>query len=98
LNFLEFSSRLDQKLKERVETTLLEVHYKDYLFGSGFYAFRVRGKIFKLNFDGKEFYLILEISKEHDKYPARSYDQLYAGIREKLDDAGIDFLISMLDT
>ena len=98
MNFLEFSSSLNQKIKQRVETTLLEVHYKDYLFGSGFYAFRVRGKIIKLNFDGKERYLILEISKKHDDYPARSsYYQLYAGTMEKLDDADIDFLIAMLD-
>ena len=97
MNFLEFSSSLNQKIKERVETTLLEVNYKDYFFGSGFYAFRVRGKIIKLNFDGREFYLTLEISKEHDDYPARSYDQIFAGTVEKLDDADIDFLIGKLD-
>ena len=84
MNFLEFSFRLDQKLKERVETTLLEIHYKDYFFGSGFYAFRVQGKIIKLDFDGRERYLILGISMKHDDYPAKSiYYQLYAGGRWK---------------
>jgi len=68
MNFEDFRSDLETKLKLIVEFELIEFHYLQYCFGNGTLAYRIKGRIHKFIFDGRDNSLTWLISKNHQKY------------------------------
>jgi len=75
MNFLTFVSEYEKLIKE--EFQLLELNYVPYSFGSGFSAYRIKGKIIVITFDGKEGTINVSISSNHEKYPTNSLTSIY---------------------
>lgn len=66
-----------QQLKDTIEMRLLfakvdfelqEFHYLPYAFGNGLLVYKLKGFIYKLEFDGREKLLIISKSNFHEKY------------------------------
>ena len=68
MNFENFRADLETKLYSIVEFELIEFHYLNYCFGNGILAFRIKGRIHKFIYDGRDNILTWLISKEHQKY------------------------------
>lgn len=77
MDFLELREQFEKKLKNNFE--LLELHFTPYSFGSGMTAYRIKGQIIKVIYDGKENQVELLISAKHDKYSNASWTTIYTG-------------------
>ena len=92
MDFLELKGQFETKLTEDFE--LLELHYVPYSFGSGFTAYRIRGRNVKIIYDGRDNQVELLVSANHDKYPHASWTTIFTGHSKDLIDYGITKLIS----
>ncbi len=77
MNFLELKEQFENKLTNDFE--LLELHYAPYAFGSGMTAYRIKGRIVKLIYDGRDNDIQLLASSNHDKYPNASWTTVFTG-------------------
>lgn len=68
MNFENFRADLESKLNSIAEFELIEFHYLHYCFGNGILAYRIKGRIHKFVYDGRDNFLTWLISKEHQKY------------------------------
>ncbi len=78
MDFLELKEIFENKLKNDCE--LLEFHFAPYSFGSGMTAYRIKGQIIKVIYDGKENQVELLVSAKHDKYSNASWTTIYSGV------------------
>ena len=78
MDFLELKKQFENKLKSDFE--LLELHFTPYSFGSGMTAYRIKGQIIKVIYDGKDNQVELLISAKHDKYSNASLTTIYTGV------------------
>jgi len=92
MDFLELKEQFETKLAGNFE--LLEFHYIPYSFGSGLTAYRIRGRIVKIIYDGKDNQVELVVSANHDKYPDASWTTIFTGHPADFIDKGISKLIS----
>jgi len=92
MDFLELKEQFESKLTEKFE--LLELHYAPYSFGSGFTAYRIRGRIVKIIYDGRDNQVELLVSANHDKYPYTTWTTIFTGHSTDFIDNGISKLIS----
>jgi hypothetical protein len=94
MKFLELKEQFESKLPFNFE--VLEVHYVPYSFGSGLVAYKTKGKIVKIVYDGKVNQLQLLISTGKDKYPNASYTTIYEGLPTDFFESGVvNFTTSM---
>ena len=77
MDFLELKKQFENKLKTDFE--LLELHFAPYAFGSGMTAYRIKGQIIKIIYDGKVDQVELLISAKHEKYSNASWTKIYTG-------------------
>ncbi len=68
MNFENFRADLESNLNSNAEFELIEFHYLHYCFGNGVLAYRIKGRIHKFVYDGRDNILTWLISKEHQKY------------------------------
>lgn len=68
MNFEDFRKDIESKLNQIAEFELQEFHFEPHSFGNGILAYRIKGRIHKFVFDGRENELIWLISKSHQKY------------------------------
>jgi len=87
MNFLELKEQFESNLTNDFE--VLELHYVPYSFGSGLAAYRIRGQIIKIVYDGKDNQVQLLISARHNKYPNASYTTIYEGLPTDFVEIGI---------
>jgi hypothetical protein len=78
MDFLELKEQFEGKLKNDFE--LLELHYTPYAFGSGITAYRIKGQIIKVIYDGKDDQVQLLVSARHDKYSNATWTTIYTGL------------------
>ena len=78
MNFLELKEQFENKLTNDFE--LLELHYAPYAFGSGMTAYRIKGQIVKVIYDGKDDQVELLVSEKHAKYSETSLATIYTGL------------------
>jgi hypothetical protein len=78
MDFLEIKEQFENKLKSDFE--LLELHFAPYSFGSGMTAYRIKGQIIKVIYDGKDNQVELLLSAKHDKYSNASWTTIYTGV------------------
>ncbi len=72
LHFLEIKSQFESLLSDN---ELLELRYVPCAFGGGLVAYRIKGKIVKLNFDGKDEWITIYMTPKNSKYPtANDYE------------------------
>lgn len=77
LNFTEIILKFEAQIK--VDFELLENNYSAYLFGSGFAAYRIKGKIFKIIFEGRDNMIEVVKSEKHQKYPNCNWSRFFSG-------------------
>ena len=68
MNFEDFRKDIENKLNQIVEFELQEFHFEPQSFGNGILAYRIKGRIHKFIFDGRESELTWLISESHQKY------------------------------
>ena len=68
MNFEGFRKDIESKLIQIAEFELQEFHFEPYSFGNGVLAYRIKGRIHKFVFDGRENELTWLISDYHQKY------------------------------
>jgi hypothetical protein len=68
MNFENFRKDIESKLNKIAEFELQEFHFEPHSFGNGIIAYRIKGRIHKFIFDGRESELTWLISKSHQKY------------------------------
>ncbi len=79
MNFLELKEQFERKLNDDYMFELLELHYAPHAFGSGMTAYRIKGRIVKLIYDGRDNDIQLLVSSNHDKYPNVSWTTVFTG-------------------
>lgn len=77
LEFNEIISKFELQLKTNFEFELQEKSYLPYSFGSGIAAYRIKGNIYRLSYDGKDNIVELEKSENHQKYPNCNWKSLF---------------------
>lgn len=76
LDFNEIIKKFELQLKSDYEFELQEKSYLPYSFGSGFAAYRIKGNIYRVSFDGRDNIVELEKSEKHQKYPNCNWESL----------------------
>jgi hypothetical protein len=76
MNFEDFRKDIENKLNQIAEFELQEFHFEPYSFGNGILTYRIKGRIHKLNFDGRESELTWLISNPHQKYSGTNLTEL----------------------
>ena len=79
INYLELKDSFEEQLKADFQFELLELHYAPYSFGSGMTAYRIKGRIFKIIFDGKDNLVEFMVSASHDKYTNAKWTTIFTG-------------------
>lgn len=79
IDYLELKDRFEKQLKDDFQFELLELHYAPYSFGSGMTAYRIKGRIFKIIFDGKDNLVEFMVSASHDKYTNANWTTIFTG-------------------
>lgn len=97
MNFLELKEEFEHKLKEYYKLELLDFYYSPYSFGSGMAAYRIKGRVIKVVYDGKDNEVKLLLSKLHDKYPHASWNTIYIESPSHLIENGIIKLNDLLN-
>jgi hypothetical protein len=77
--YLELKGQFEAQLSADLKFELLELHYAPYSFGSGMTAYRIKGRVVKIIFDGKDNIIELMISVKHLKYPQSDFTTIFSG-------------------
>ena len=75
MNFEDFRRDIEKKLESIVKYELQEFHFEPQSFGNGILSYKIKGKIHKFIFDGRENQLTWLISKSHNKYFGATYSE-----------------------
>ncbi len=76
-DFQQFKDTIEMRLLfAKVDFELQEFHYQPYAFGNGLLVYKLKGFIYKLEFDGKENLLIISKSNFHEKYNVSNFSPL----------------------
>jgi hypothetical protein len=81
MNFQEIITKFETIIPFEFE--LLETHYATYSFGSGFNAYRIKGSIVIIQFDGRDFMISIKISSKHAKYPSNEMSLIFDGLKNE---------------
>lgn len=76
LDFNTLISMFELQIKTNYEFELQEKSYLPYSFGSGFAAYRIKGNIYRVSYDGRDNIVELEKSEKHQKYPSCNWKSL----------------------
>ncbi len=95
MTFLELKEQFENKLTSQYKLELLELHFAPYSFGSGMAAYRIKGRIAKIIYDGRDNEVQLFISSLHDKYPNSSWTTIFTGIPTYFIENGVTTLESL---
>jgi len=95
MTFLELKEQFENKLTGNHKFDLLELHFAPYSFGSGIAAYRLKGGILKIIYEGRDNEVQLLISSPHNKYPNCSWATIFTGLPGDFIDSGITTLISL---
>lgn len=79
-DYLELKGQFEAQLSTNLKFELLELHFAPYSFGSGMTAYRIKGSVIKMVFDGKDNIIELLISDKHLKYPSSDWTTIFSGI------------------
>ena len=77
LDFNDIIAQFESQLKNEFEFEVQEKNYSAYSFGSGFVAYRIKGNIYRVIYNGKENIVELEKSDFHQKYPNCNWKSLF---------------------
>lgn len=88
-NYLELKGQFESQLSADLKFDLLELHYTPYSYGSGMTAYRIKGRVVKIIFDGKDNIIKLMISAKHLKYPSSSWTTIFIGTPTEFIDKGL---------
>lgn len=97
MNYLELTKEFETQMKTNLSFELLELHYTPYSFGSGISAYRIKGRIIKVIFDGKDDMIELMISARHSNYPCSDWTTIFTGHQMSYIDNGLIELNKFLD-
>jgi hypothetical protein len=75
VNFEDFRKDIENKLNQITKFELQEFHFEPSSFGNGILVYRVKGRIHKFIFDGREFELTWLISNSHQKYSEANFKE-----------------------
>ncbi len=92
INYLELKDRFETELQHDLQFELLELHYAPYSFGSGMTAYRIKGRVFKIIFDGRDNLVEFMISAPHEKYNTANWTIIFTGTPNDFMDKGIPAL------
>ncbi len=95
-NYLELKGKFEAQLSADLKFELLELHYAPYSFGSGMTAYRIKGRVVKIIFDGKDNIIELLISAKHLKYPSSGWTTIFSGTPTDFLDNGLTELKTSL--
>jgi len=79
LNFIEIISQFENRTSKDLKFELLEQHYMPYVFGSGFAAYRIKGRNLRIDFDGRDRAVEVSITPKHLKYPVNEWTSIFSG-------------------
>lgn len=96
MDFLQTISQFEDKIKNDYEYELLETHYLPYSFGSGTTVYRLSGHNLKINFDGRDRLIEIQLSPRHEKYPTDKWIIIFSGTPSVLFENGIELIKSKL--
>lgn len=88
-DFLELKRQFEVGLSADLKFELLELHYAPYSFGSGMTAYRIKGQLVQIIFDGKDNVIELLISAKHLKYPSSTWTTIFSGTPTDFLDNGL---------
>jgi hypothetical protein len=94
MTFLELKEQFENKLTGNYKFELLELHFAPYSFGSGMTAYRIKGRIVNIIYDGRDNEVQLLISSPHDNYINSSWTTIFTGLPDDFIDSVIANLIS----
>ena len=95
-DFLELKGQFEAQLSADLKFELLELHYAPFSFGSGMAAYRIKGRMVKIIFDGKDNKIKLLISAKHLKYPSSTWATIFSGTPTDFLDNGLTELNTFL--
>ncbi len=95
-DYIEFKGQFEAQLSDDLKFELLELHYAPYSFGSGMTAYKIKGRVVKLIFDGKDNMIELWISAKHLKYPSSGLSRIFSGTPNDFLDNGLTELKTSL--
>jgi len=79
LNFTEIVSQFENRASKDLKFELLEQRYMPYAFGSGFAAYRIKGRNLRIDFDGRDKGIEVSITPKHSKYPVNEWTSIFSG-------------------
>ena len=68
IDFLELKDQIELQLKNDFKFELLEIQYAPYAFGNGMIAYRIKGRVVKIIYNGRDNQIELMVSAHHVKY------------------------------
>ncbi len=89
MNFLELKDKFESNLKDDYKFELIELHYAPYAFGPGMTAYKIKGQIFKIIYDGRDDQVQLLTSLRHEKYPNASWKTIFTGTPREFVDIAV---------
>ena len=96
IDFLEIKDQLESQLKNDFKFELLELQYAPYAFGNGMIAYRIKGRIVKIIYDGRDNQIELMVSTNHVKYDRAEWTTIFSGIPTDIISIGIKELKNIL--
>ena len=97
IDFLELKDRFETQLKDYFKFELLELQYTPYAFGSGMTAYRIKGRVVKIIFDGRDNLVEFMVSASHEKYSRANWTTIFAGTPIDFVDKGVTELKNILE-
>lgn len=79
LDFLELKVHIETQLKNNFKFELLELQYAPYAFGNGMIAYRIKGRVVKIIYDGRDNQIELMVSANHVKYGRAEWTTIFSG-------------------
>ena len=95
-DFLEFKGQFEEQLSTDLKFVLLELHYVPYSFGSGMMSYKIKGRLVKIIFDGKDNIIELFISAKNLKYPSSDWSIVFSGTQTDFLENGLTELKTSL--
>lgn len=89
MDFLQFKEQFEATLNDAFKFELLELHYMPYSFGTGIVAYRIKGKLIRIVYNGRDNEIEVISSKPHEKYPNASWTTIFTGSPSELLNKGI---------
>ncbi|MEO9853436.1 MAG: hypothetical protein ABJH72_23015 [Reichenbachiella sp.] len=68
MNFENFRNDLENKISSITKFELQEYHFEPHCFGNGILVYRIKGRIHKFEYDGREDLLTWYVGPPHVKY------------------------------